>query len=357
MTSCSSLLTVINDILDLSKVEAGKMEIIRKPFGTRQLVDSIRDAFKDQAAKKGLELSMDVHPSVPEYVIGDTSRIRQILFNLVGNSMKFTPRGTIHVRMSGLSREDPRRVGVVFEVSDTGIGVSQEQMQDLFEPFTQVESDYSRSYQGTGLGLGIVKRLVLLMGGSLCMDSEPGRGTSTFFRLDFELPYPLYPEREAGVTTEAAAIEEGFEAQAPQESDVAASGEKSLSVLVAEDNRINRITATRFLAKLGHEAVCAESGEEALELLASRHFDCVLMDVQMPVMDGIEATSRIRAGEAPGVDPDLPVIAMTAHAMIGDREQIMKAGMDDYVAKPIEMDLLEAALARVAARRGRTGES
>jgi CheY-like chemotaxis protein len=253
-----------------------------------------------------------------------------VLSNLVGNALKFTPAGSVAVSAWLLDGgHGPRRL--LFRVRDTGVGIAPEQVDMLFEPFTQADGSFTRRYSGTGLGLGIVRRLVRLMGGAIAVDSEPGGGTSVWFTV---------PMRQAADPAPPGAT------PAPRGP---APARRALRVLVAEDNTVNRVYAERLLRELGHVAVGAEDGRAALLALADGDFDLVLMDVQMPGLDGIQATRAIRSGEVPGLDPALPVVAMTAHAMTGDRERFLAAGMDDYVSKPVSPEDLEQVLDRVTA--------
>ncbi len=332
LASGRSLLSIINDILDFSKIEAGKMEVVSEPFAMPQLLQEVLSSFKGQLQAKGLALSYEVSPEIPEILTGGKSRIKQVLFNLVGNAVKFTEQGSVSVEVE-LLRSSPERgaVQLLVSVQDTGIGIPEDKIGQIFEPFTQVDGSYVRRHQGTGLGLGIVKRLVDLIGGSLEIDSAEGEGTTVY--LTFSLGYdPSY-----GGCLEGDSICFGAEAGA------SVSG---LHLLVVEDNRVNRIMAERMLGKLGHRAETACDGHEALELLGRIPFDAVFMDIQMPGLDGPATTRKIRVGDNV-LNPSIPIIAMTAHAMLGDREMFLEGGMDDYIAKPVEMDAIEVVLTRL----------
>ncbi|WP_243544745.1 PAS domain S-box protein [Pseudodesulfovibrio tunisiensis] len=330
LTSGRSLLTVINDILDFSKIEAGKLEIIQESFDLAEFLPDIVRTFKGQAEAKGLQLACEQPEAPLPLLTGGRSRVRQILFNLVGNAIKFTDQGSVNVSAHCLRLDADRRTArILFSVSDTGIGIPDDMLEQVFEPFTQVDGSYMRRHQGTGLGLGIVKRLIRLMHGTLAVDSVVGSGTEICLTLDFRLEDGL---NHANVIAAEPAVE--------------SPGAKRL--LVVEDNRVNRIMAERVLRKMGHTVSAVPDGKKALELLEKQDFDAVFMDVQMPGMDGIEAVRRIRTARAgSAINPHVPVIAMTAHAMSGDRETFLEAGMDEYVAKPFEIEDIRAVLARL----------
>ena len=330
LSSGRSLLSVINDILDFSKIEAGKLEVVSEEFSLATMIQDVMASFRSQAMEKGVVLSADLSGEIPERIIGGKSRLKQILFNLVGNAIKFTDRGKVSIEV-GLLEMNPRErtMRLLYSVRDTGIGIPDAMMDHIFEPFTQVDGSYVRRHQGTGLGLGIVKRLVGLMNGVLSIESEQGQGTAVHLALSM-----------------------GFEPGA--QDDPLAGGEslnlrrRPLVLLVVEDNRVNRVMAERMLTKLGHRTRSAENGTEALKMLEKFDFDGVFMDIQMPDMDGVEATSLIRnAGGTSNIDPKIPVIAMTAHAMMGDREMFLRGGMDDYIAKPVELQEIEDVLNRI----------
>ncbi len=323
LLSGKSLLRVIDDILDFSKIEAGKMEIEHKPFRLREILDVLPALFGRQAERKGLRFELS-QPEGDSAFMGDAGRIRQVLFNLVGNALKFTERGGISVRVEALAVNGPERVRLAFGVADTGIGMSPEQVARLFEPFTQADGSYTRKYQGTGLGLAIAKRLVTSMGGGISVESAPGRGTTFRFTVSVG----------AGPASASAPRETG-----PRQP-------RRLHILLAEDERINQSLIKRLLETEGHSVRCVEDGMHALAALAEEPFDCVFMDVEMPVLDGIEAVRRIRS-RAPGVpNPRIPVIALTAHSLDGNRERFLRAGMSDYLPKPVNRESLRAALAR-----------
>nr|WP_321513318.1 response regulator [uncultured Pseudodesulfovibrio sp.] len=330
ITSGRSLLSIINDILDFSKIEAGKMEVLTEPFSVEGLIQDVLSPFKPQAANKGLNLVSHIDPNVPSMVIGGKSRLKQILFNLIGNGIKFTNEGTVEVHVQNLSTDEKTRTAsLLFSVEDTGIGIPHHMLDSIFEPFTQVDGSFVRRHQGTGLGLGIVKRLVTLLDGQLTVDSTHGKGTAIHLTLNLLI--------ESGNIISDRTIRKA-----------AKSLKNGLAFLVVEDNRINRYMTTQMLGKLGHMSETACNGQEAIDRLKERSFDAVFMDIQMPDMDGVQATEIIRKAQpGSGLNPYIPIIAMTAHAMVGDREIFLNSGMTDYIAKPIDLNEVEQVLGRL----------
>ena len=334
-TSGQNLLAVISDILDLSKIEAGKVEIAQVPFSLSEVLDSVMDIFRPQALEKNLSLGWTAGPDIPLALVGDPGRLRQVLFNLVGNSIKFTEAGFVHVQVDCHRPErDFGAVGLRFEVTDTGVGIPSHMLDRIFDSFTQADGSFSRKYQGTGLGLGIVKRLVALMHGEVSIESEPGRGTKVTFRIETQPASVAWPQAQV---------------EAPPRQAPGGAGQRR--ILLAEDNKINQLAAMSLLEDAGHAVDLAENGRQALEMLARGAYDCLLMDIQMPEMSGLEATQRIREGQVAGAQ-DIPIIAMTAHAMKGDRERFLAAGMDGYIAKPVSIREFEQVLASVLGRPG-----
>ncbi len=321
MTSGRSLLRVINDVLDFSKMEAGMLTLESEPFEVQSMITEVLDNFSVQVAEKNLELTVDVDNDMPSVLLGDQARIRQILFNLVGNSVKFTSLGSVRVE-SWISRPTypGQSMRLFISVHDTGIGIPDDKIDSVFNAFSQVDGSYTRRYGGTGLGLGIVKRLVGLMGGEIAVENgESGTSIHLFIKVDEGLGKATL---ESGDQSELGAL-------------------KSLSILLAEDERVNRLSVVRHLEKLGHSVDTACDGDEAIEQLRAHDYDVVLMDIQMPGMDGLTATHAIRGDESLGHKARVPIVALTAHAMKGDREKFMAAGMDGYMAKPIDfMDLV-----------------
>ena len=322
--SGEQMLTLINDILDVSRIEAGRVELDPDDIDLRATVHQACTIAGLQARAKGLHFDVAIAPEVPGAVRADGGRLRQVLLNLASNAVKFTSSGAVHVRV--LAREEDR---VRFEVIDTGIGVDPQIIDRMFEPFMQADSSTTRLYGGTGLGLSISRQLVELMGGTIGATSEPDAG-STFW---FEVPL----ER---VASDAAKSQEPYRYMSTQ----APAGDAPL-VLVAEDSPVNRSVAVSMLERCGVRAEVAANGREALEALWDRHYDAVFIDCQMPELDGYDATAELRRREL-SLGTHTPVIAMTAHAMAGDRERCLQAGMDDYVVKPIHSDELVAKLER-----------
>ncbi|WP_305043947.1 response regulator [Geoalkalibacter sp.] len=329
LESGRKLLNILNDILDLSRIEAGRLDLQMACFDPARLVHQIRDIFHANAAAKNLVLHCDISPDFPEQVFGDEGRLRQVLFNLVGNAVKFTEQGQITLGAeASLDPERPGGVRLGFTVHDTGIGIPRDKLDIVFEPFVQVDGSSTRRFGGAGLGLGIVKRLVQLMNGHLSIDSELGVGT----RIRFSIEVDQVPSDDALLGAVAA---------------VEPSMTRSLKILLAEDERINRLTLERLLTKQGHEVQAVADGRQCIELLRKDRFDLVLMDIQMPDMDGLEVTRRARSDDDPRISR-IPIVALTAHAMKGDREKFLEAGMDDYICKPVHMDEIRRILARFA---------
>ncbi len=327
--SADSLLSVINDILDFSKIEAGKLDVESIPFSLRDTLRDIARNMSVRAHQKGLKLVCQIPRDLPETVVGDPARLKQVLINLIGNSVKFAAQGEIIVRVEIESKTDSH-VLFHFSVADSGIGIPLDKQKLIFEAFTQSDSSTTRQYGGTGLGLSISSRLVALMGGTIWVKSTPGQG-STFH---FQVPFGIGELASLGdIVTDRT-----------ETTPAPAKNRQCFKILLSEDNRINQTVAQQLLEKRGHTVVLAESGTEALKAWQKQSFDLILMDVQMPEMDGFEATAKIRNQEKPG--NHIPIIAMTAHALVGDRERCLAAGMDDYVSKPINSTDLFAAIDR-----------
>jgi two-component system, sensor histidine kinase len=319
--SADSLLTIINEILDFSKVEAGKMELDPVTFEVRECVAETIRILAWRARQKGLELACQVQPGVPRCVIGDPVRLRQVLLNLVGNAIKFTERGRVVVEAALAPGDDLR---LDFTVRDTGMGIPLEKQRAIFEPFSQADGSMSRRFGGTGLGLTISARLVELMGGQISLESAPGEGSCFRFSVRVALP----DEHQSA-------------SPSAENADETVSAKSSLRVLLAEDHPVNRQIVVTVLRKHGHHVTEAENGREALIAMTKGGFDLVLMDLQMPVMTGLEATAAIRRAEAASGHP-IPIIAMTAHAMKGNLERCLASGMDGFISKPVHpKDLLE----------------
>ncbi|MEW6765308.1 MAG: ATP-binding protein [Pseudomonadota bacterium] len=320
MHSAELLLNIINDILDLSKIEAGKLELEDIPFDPAELARQTARSLHGLVRDKGLQLEVHVDAKLPRKVRGDPTRLQQVLNNLLGNAIKFTEQGSVSL---GLARKEQ---SLRFEVKDTGIGIPATRLPELFQPFTQVDSSHTRRYGGTGLGLAICRRLVESMTGTIGVESTPGKGTLFWFEL------PL-----------RAMSEPALRMPAPVELPVSppACELTGQHVLLVEDNPVNQMVARKILERLGLRVTVAPSGEAALEHTAAGAFDAVLMDCQMPGMDGLETTRRIRHQGA-----NLPIIALTANATENDRQACMLAGMDDFLSKPFRAEVLQATLAR-----------
>jgi PAS domain S-box-containing protein len=325
-TSGASLLTLINEILDLSKIEAGRFELDETAFAIRPLVEAAVKAMVWSAAEKSLSVDMQVHDDVPEVLIGDPSRLRQVLVNLLGNALKFTERGGVSLRVN-LHAISEGQVALHFEIEDTGIGIPVDKQRVIFDAFTQGDGSTSRKYGGSGLGLAICTRVVAMMDGQIWVDSTPGAGSTFHVRALFGVA------KEGGAAIDASVM-------SPPTRDAMS---RPLTILLAEDNAVNRLLATKLLEKDGHRVVTANDGREALEKFAAERFDVVLMDVQMPVLNGFEATAAIRGAET-GTGGHQFIVAVTAHALKGDRERCLKAGMDAYITKPLNRPELSRVL-------------
>ena len=323
--SGQNLLHIINDILDFSKVEAGKLVLNTTDFSVRRMLEATISLFEPRAMEKGLTLTLTMDAEPPELLHGDELRLRQILYNLIGNAIKFTEKGAIELRLTA-AEHSASGTTLGFEVRDTGCGIPADRMPTIFDRFTQADRFPTRSHQGTGLGLAIVRQLVEAMGGTIEVQSREGSGSTFSITLHLERAKLDAVPKPAETATQDAG--------------------RPLSVLVAEDNPVNQLFLKRTLEKLGHSPSCVADGRQALETLRSVSFDCVLMDIQMPRMDGTEATRRIRDD----LGLTIPVIALTAHAIQGDREKFLAQGFDEYLAKPVAIQELERVLARVGKR-------
>jgi PAS domain S-box-containing protein len=329
-SSARSLLGLINDILDFSKIEAGKLNLEAIGFSLRDCLAATLKPLAMRAAQKGLDLTADIAAAVPDYLIGDPMRLRQILVNLTDNAIKFTERGhvTLGVTVAFATGDEHY---LHFAIADTGVGIPEEKRMLIFEAFAQADGTTTRTYGGTGLGLSIASQLVRHMGGRIWVESEVGKGTT--FHFTARMPVQRTPAPNVCPAELVAAATSSPRAVA------------GLRILVAEDNLINRAVVNGVLKKEGHTLVNAGSGREALEAFCSGSFDVILMDIQMPEMDGLEATRRIRELEKTS-GGHISIVAMTAHAMIGDDERCLAAGMDDYISKPLEKAKLLAILAK-----------
>ena len=333
-SSADSLLELLNDILDLSKVEADKLEIERVPFDLRDCLHKWLGPMFLASQQKGLDLQQEVTKAVPPMIVGDPVRLRQVIHNLVGNAIKFTERGRIVLRADA-EHSGCGGAHLCFQVSDTGVGIPQSKLETIFDAFVQGDGSTTRKYGGTGLGLAISRRLVKLMGGSIRVESCEGTGTTFHFSIKLEVP-----------EAQAASGVRKAQASASLSTRERARPPLGLRILLAEDNVVNQHVATRLLEKQGCSVTVASTGLEAIRLCQAALFDAVLMDVQMPEMNGIEATRRIRAAER-GTGVHVPIVALTASAMRGDRERCIGEGMDDFLAKPIDCTQLVEVLTRL----------
>ena len=327
------LLKIIDDILSIGKLDAGKIELENIPFDPRALVEDTANLVGSRATAKGVAMAVAVDPDVPARLIGDPSRIRQVLFNLVGNAVKFTERGRIEIRVAPVPGAPTQ---VAWSVADTGVGIAADRLRELFSDFVQADNTISRRYGGTGLGLAISKRLVELMDGKISIESALGAGTTVRFVL------PL------AVAADGAAAPRGDVFNERELDAAIASRGKVLRILVSEDNAANQLVARAILTRPGIDVDVVASGAEAVEAVERRDYDMILMDVQMPDMDGLTATRLIR--KRGGRAACLPIVAFSANAFASDIDACHAAGMDDYVTKPVRKDALLAAIRRNLAR-------
>ncbi len=326
--SSEELLQLINQLLDSAKIEAGKLTLEVAPVALHELIERTARPLATRAAVKGLALTFEVSPDVPRYVIGDGMRLRQIIINLVENAIKFTPSGSIQVKAESCSLEGAE-MAVCFSVIDSGIGIPREKQAVIFQAFAQVDTSTTRRYGGTGLGLAICSQLVELMGGKLWVESQEGSGSAFHFSVGFKH------------ATEAMPAAPQVQAAIPQQV-------VSLRALVVDDNPVNRSVAAGMLEQQGHRVTLATNGREAVAAARGHRFDLILMDLQMPELDGLAATARIRDAER-SLGWRTPIVAMTARAAEGDRARCLAAGMDDYVSKPVSRQQLLSAVARACA--------
>ena len=329
--SAKSLLALISDILDISKVEAGKLELEYADFSLRQTLQEVITSQSYSIRQKGLQLFTDLPGELPDILQGDALRVKQILLNLLGNAIKFSERGSISIAVKAVSR-DGNTIVLRLSVSDTGIGMSAAAMERIFAPFEQADSSTTRRYGGTGLGLSICRRLVELMGGRIWAESTQGVGSSFYVELPFLLQRQVEPPQKPSPL-----VSSGLAASRP------------LTILLAEDNLINARSMSAILSRMGHQVTTVADGLLALEQWRAATWDCILMDVQMPVLDGVEATRQIRLEEQQR-GSHTAIIALTAHALRGDRERLLAEGFDSYVPKPVDIELLLAELSQLTAQ-------
>jgi len=315
-TSGDNLLVIINDILDISKIESGKLEIENINFDFRELINNTKRSIELKAEEKDLLFTLDIKNDVPSVLISDPVRLNQVLINLLGNSIKFTKKGSVSLSCSVMEVEN-EKAKIKFEVKDTGVGIEATKLEKIFESFSQEDESTTRKFGGTGLGLSISKQLVALLGGELSVKSELGEGSNFYFVLNLPIGKKTIKKKKIIIDTETNPL-------------------KNKKVLLVEDNEINRFLATTVLGKWDLNVDLAEDGKKAVDKVQANSYDVVLMDIQMPVMGGVEATQIIRKQ----LKMDIPIIALTANAVKGDREEFLAAGMDDYISKPFDASIL-----------------
>jgi len=333
--SANSLLTLISETLDFSKIEARKFQLIDTDFKLEEVIEKVKRFFSLEIRNKGLEFHVRIDPAAPETLRGDPDRLEQVFLNLIGNALKFTQTGEVRLEIERVNGS--RSPKLRFFVSDTGIGIPDEDIPKLFQAFSQLDSSYAKRFSGTGLGLAISQKIVQMMGGEIHVESSPEQGSTFYFTIEFQ-------ESEARETVP--------EKAPPQEGGPAKDSEKPgpFNILLAEDDLLNRTALVHFLEKEGHRVTAVGDGRAVLQTLAEKTFDIILMDIQMPLMDGVETARRIRQNETGRFDANGPIIALTAYALKGDREKILAAGMDDYVTKPVDMAELTRAMATAKTR-------
>ena len=337
--SAGVLLHVMGDLLDLSNVETGRLTVEAREFDLRGEFEPLLRNFAAQSQLRAFTFSHGIDPRLPDRLVGDPDRTRQICIHLLGNAFKYTRQGTVAASIEPDATPDEApiegRIRIRFRVADTGIGIEPGRRQAIFEPFGIGENYLTKKYSGAGLGLAIARRLAQIMGGDIDLESTPGAGSTFTLRLDFGLP--ARPAAETPL---------------PAPPPAPAPAGRRLRILLAEDEAVNRLFTARALQKLGHVVETVGDGQEALDMLGRSRFDLVLMDIQMPRVNGLDATRRIRSGQVPGVSPSLPVVALTAYAMDSDRTRGLEAGMDAYLAKPFEAEALLRAMDQALARQG-----
>lgn len=330
--SAKRLTALLGDILDLTRIESGKMHVVKKPLDLVEIFELTKQLFAPSCEQQGVLLSLHVDDAIPSNLIGDAIRLQQVLNNLVGNAVKFTEQGSILCEAYRLNLGDPDAVHVLFSVSDTGIGIDEEKMEIIFEPFTQANEGYKRTYQGAGLGLSIVRQIVTLLGGEISVASDEGVGTTFLFCL----PFTIDPTNQETAQSFPA---EFRHTPYPH------------PILLVEDDRVNQVAIKTIMEKSGFRTTAVNNGKEALRELVRLEYSLVLMDIQMPVMDGIEATRAIRAGRAGEKNRSIPILALTAYAMEEDRKHLLEMGADNYLAKPVEADQLTALIRGLLERK------
>lgn len=339
--AAESLLTIINDILDISRIEAGKMTLDAGKINLGKIARSAVKVLSVQAQKKGLKLELDIDKDIADNLIGDGAKLKQILVNLIGNAIKFTHSGGVYIRIAPdkyrhTSAGSPN-VCLLFSMRDTGIGIPREKLSNIFDMFTQADLSTRKKFGGTGLGLAITKRYVDMMGGIVWVESEEGKGSTFYFTSEFIVDYAAHaaPDNPTGRPDPAGKPDSAGE---PNHEEPPCGNIRPLKILLAEDNELNKLFTNDYLTGAGHEVTCVSSGRKVLEKLGQKEFDLILMDVSMPELDGMETTRMIRSSSFGKYNPNIPIVALTAHAMSGDRERFMECGMNGYLVKPLEMN-------------------
>lgn len=327
--SAETLLKILNDILDFSKIEVGKLNLENIAFDLRKELSDFFKLASSVAAQKNIEFDFFFDQSIPEYVFGDPLRIKQIIMNLVNNAMKFTSKGSVKINIIALSSSD-NIVNLKIEVTDTGVGIPKNKLDDIFLAFNQADSSTTRKYGGTGLGLSICAQLAHLMGGAIYVNSSLGQGSTFVFTVTLQVTSQSIIDQSLLIINE----NKNFKTE-----------KKQLKILLAEDNLVNQKITVTFLKRLGHLVDVAENGRVAVEMYKSSHYDLILMDIQMPEVSGFEATLAIREIEKES-SGHIPIIALTAHALVGDKEKCLDSNMDDYLTKPLSYEGLEKSLSK-----------
>ncbi len=338
-TASNHLLSIINDILDLSKIEAGKLQITKKEFDFKLSVKEVIDSFRTTAEEKGNKLISEIDQKIPQKIIGDSIHFKQILYNLIGNALKFTRNGECKLSASLTEfheGKDKNTYEITFTVEDTGIGIAEDQLATIFDSFSQAHSNTKRKYEGTGLGLAITQRLIEKLGGKIWVKSKVDEGSIFYFTLRFE-----EERNNSNNHTEQGKLHLSFPV----------GSKRSLNVLIAEDNELNQKLISRLVQNKGHKFTMAENGKECIEALKKDTYDIILMDIQMPEMDGIEATLTIRKDTSGQFDPQIPIVAVTAYAFSEDRERCFNAGMNDFIPKPINNEKLQSVLEKIIKKK------
>ncbi len=347
-SSGHSLLSIVNDVLDFSKVESGKLELEELLFNPADVIKSAIDTISPLCQKKGVEIISKINPNVPQYIIGDSERLRQIFLNLLSNSAKFTEEGSITVEAGVIEGKGSNYTSMKFCIIDTGIGISEEKQHIIFESFTQADSSTTRKFGGTGLGLSITKNLVSLMNGSIDLESQEGKGSKFTCIIDFKngldndetishYSRPIIHENSNSISTSLSLKDDDNEGKN--------------SILVVEDNDINRKLLRRLIGKLGYSTDSAENGKDALEMINNHNYDLIFMDVRMPIMDGIEATEKIRELKDKR-KREVPIIATTANALPEDKKTCLESGMNDFISKPYKPAQIESMIKFFIKRQG-----